>query len=121
MPFIGTYKEAMEILSDIEKGTCKKSCKTTWMRNLKYALQTKTNPLSLNKRQRKTMSNTIKRISTRKKFTTKNRKTLKKYKTRKSPPYPANKNCNKIMIGNDGNKYISKPNKNNVCSWRKIK
>jgi hypothetical protein len=45
---------------------------------------------------------------------------VKKYKNRKSPPYPANENCNKKMKGNDGNMYISKPNKNNVCSWKKI-
>ena len=47
-------------------------------------------------------------------------KTLKKYKNRKSPPYPANENCGKQMKGNDGYMYISKPNKNNICSWKKI-
>ena len=47
-------------------------------------------------------------------------KTLKKYQNRKSPPYPANENCNKTMVGNDGQNYISKPNKNNICSWKKV-
>jgi hypothetical protein len=47
-------------------------------------------------------------------------KTLKKYKKCKSPPYPANENSGKKMKGNDGNMYESKPNKNNVCSWKKI-
>jgi hypothetical protein len=44
---------------------------------------------------------------------------LKKYKTRKSPPFSANKNCGKSMEGNDGNIYVSKPNKNGVCKWIK--
>jgi len=39
---------------------------------------------------------------------------------RDSPPYPANENSNKIMIGNDGNEYKSVPNKNGMCTWRKI-
>ena len=34
--------------------------------------------------------------------------------------YIPNENCNKTMVGNDGNKYISKPNKNNIYSWKKI-
>ena len=101
MPFIKSYNGAMQILAGIGNGTCKDRCKTIWIRNLKYALKTKTNPLALNKTQRK------------------NSKTLKKYKNRKSPPYSANENCNKTMVGNDGNNYISKPNKNNICSWKK--
>ena len=105
----------MKILSEIEKGTCKDRCKTIWTRNLKYALKTKTNPLSLNKTERKIMSNKLKSFSMKK-----NKKTLKKYKSRKSPPYPANENCNKKMKGNDGKMYISKANKNNVCSWRML-
>ena len=36
----------------------------------------------------------------------KNKKTLKKYKSRKSPPYPANENCNKKMKGNEGNEKV---------------
>ena len=51
----------------------------------------------------------------------KHSKTLKKYKTRKSPPYPADLNCNKKMLGNDGNMYISTPNKNYICTWKKYK
>ena len=47
-------------------------------------------------------------------------KTIKKYSDRKSPPYPANQNCGKQMKGNDGAMYESKPNKNNICSWKKI-
>jgi hypothetical protein len=119
MPFIGTYNGAMKILSEIGTGTCNGSCKSSWIRNLKYALKTKTNPLGLNEKQRKNMTEKIKSVSDRNAINN-HSKTLKKYKNRKSPPYPANENCNKKMIGNDGNMYISKPNKNNICSWKKI-
>jgi hypothetical protein len=47
------------------------------------------------------------------------RNTSKKYITRNSPPYSANKCCNETKKGNDGNLYISKPNKNNICKWIK--
>ena len=119
MPFISSYNGAMKILSSIENGNCKDSCKTSWIRNFKYALKTKTNPLALNKKQRKNMTEKIKSVSV-KNAINQHSKTLKKYKNRKSPPYPANENCNKKMVGNDGNLYISKSNKNNVCSWKKI-
>jgi hypothetical protein len=119
MPFIHNYNEGMKILSQIGTGTCKGNCKTLWIRNLKYALKTKTNPLGLTKSQRKTMTEKIKSVS-KKNAINEHSKTLKKYKTRNSPPYPANENCNKKMKGNDGNMYISKANKNNVCSWKMI-
>jgi hypothetical protein len=119
MPFIKSYNGAMQILLSIGKGTCKDSCKTTWIRNLKYALKTKTNPLGLTETQRKNMTEKIKSVSGKNAINN-HSKTLKKYQNRKSPPYPANENCNKTMVGNDGNKYISKPNKNNVCSWKKV-
>lgn len=116
MPFIKSYNGAMQILSSIGNGNCKGSCKTIWIRNIKYALKTKTNPLRLTKTQRKNMTEKIKSFS----GINNHKKTLKKYKNRQSPPYPANENCNKTMVGNDGNNYISKANKNNVCSWKKI-
>ena len=119
MPFIGTYNGAMKVLSGIGNGTCNGSCKSTWIRNFKYALKTKTNPLGLTTQQRKTMTEKIKSVSGRNAMN-QHSKTLKKYKNRKSPPYPANENCNKKMKGNDGNMYISTPNKNNICSWKKI-
>lgn len=119
MPFIKSYNGAMKILSQIGNGTCKGSCKTSWIRNLKYALRTETNPLALTKIQRKNMTMKLESVSGRN-AKNEHSKTLKKYKNRKSPPYPANENCNKKMIGNDGNYYISKPNKNNVCSWKKV-
>jgi len=119
MPFIRSYNGAMKILSEIGTGTCKETCKSTWIRNLKYALKTKTNPLGLTTQQRKNMTEKIKSVSS-KNAINQHSKTLKKYKNRKSPPYPANENCNKKMKGNDGSMYISNPNKNNICSWKKI-
>ena len=119
MTFISNYNGAMKILSEIGTGTCKGTCKSAWIRNLKYSLKSKTNPLKLDKQQRKNMTKKIKSVSV-KNAINQHSKTLKKYKNRKSPPYPANENCNKKMVGNDGNLYISKSNKNNVCSWKKI-
>jgi hypothetical protein len=37
MPFISSYNGAMKILSEIGTGTCKGNCKTSWIRNIKYA------------------------------------------------------------------------------------
>ena len=50
----------------------------------------------------------------------KDKSTLQKYKTRNSPPFPANDYCNQKKKGNDGKMYISKPNKNNICSWKML-
>ena len=45
------------------------------------------------------------------------KRTTKKYTTRKSPAYPANECCGKKKKGNDGNFWVSKPDKNGVCRW----
>ncbi len=116
MAFIRSYNGAMRILASIGTGTCNGRCKTTWTRNIRYALHTKTNPLSLTKKQRRSMTEKLKSVSGRNQHS----KTLKKYRNRKSPPYPANDNCNRQMVGNDGQLYISKPNVNHICSWKKI-
>jgi len=46
---------------------------------------------------------------------------LSKYLKRPSPPYPAQEKCYKELRGNDGNMYISFPDKNNICKWKKLK
>ena len=89
------------------------------MRNIKYALKSKTNPLKLDKQQRKSITEKIKNVSG-KNGINKHSKPLKKYKNRNLPTFPVNENCNKKMKGNDGNMYISQANKNNICSWKKI-
>jgi hypothetical protein len=45
----------------------------------------------------------------------------KKYSERPSPPYPANECRGKIMKGNNGEMYISKPMSNGVYRWVKNK
>lgn len=132
MPFVDK-KGAMKLLKEIENGKCAGECRSIWMRNIKYALKTETNPLKLTKTEREKMLKMIEKISEKKskkkeKSEKKSKKkeksgkklTLKKYRNRKSPPYPANDYCNKRKKGNDGLMYISKPNKNKVCSWKKI-
>ena len=47
--------------------------------------------------------------------------TKKKYLTRPSPPYPANEFCGRKKKGNDGNMYLSTPDKNGICKWIKEK
>ena len=115
MTWIHSYNGAMKVLSSIENGKCSGSCKSSWMRNFKYALKTKSNPLKLTTSQRKTMSNRIKSLSVKNP-----KRTLKKYATRKSPPYSANNFCGKKMKGNDGEMYESKINVNGICSWKKV-
>lgn len=44
----------------------------------------------------------------------------KKYKDRPSPPYPANDCKKQILEGNDGDEYISLPDKNGIYKWKKI-
>ncbi len=119
MPFVGSYSKSMSILSEIGKGKCIDKCKSIWLRNFKYALKTKSNPLKLTRYTRRKMEKKIMIVSGKNSINNYS-KTIKKYSDRKSPPYPANKNCGKQMKGNDGAMYESKPNKNNICSWKKI-
>jgi hypothetical protein len=122
MPFVDK-KGAMKLLKEIENGKCAGECRSIWMRNIKYALKTETNPLKLTKTEREKFLKMIEKISgkkSKKKEKSGKKLTLKKYRNRKSPPYPANDYCNKRKKGNDGLMYISKPNKNKVCSWKKV-
>jgi glucose/arabinose dehydrogenase len=48
------------------------------------------------------------------------KKSTKKYVTRSSPSYSANEHCGKVKKGNDGKMYISTPDKNNICRWKKL-
>ena len=118
MPFLHGYNGAMQILSGIGKGACKGNCKRVWTRHIKHALVSKTNPLKLTRKQRKTVSDKLKEVSPRNAHMN-HSKTLKKYKARPSPPYKANEHCGKKMTGNDGLTYLSTPNKNGVCAWKK--
>jgi len=115
MPFI-EKKEAFEILDEMKERTCKGSCRQVWLRNIGYALKTKTNPLHLTSMEHKRMTQKMREVKNKK--TPSSKKTNKKYMKRNSPPYSANENCGKTMKGNDGKKYESIPDKNNICRWK---
>ena len=119
MPSVTSYSKAMSVLSEIGNGKCADKCKSDSIRKFRYALKTKTNPLKLTRYTRRKLTQKIELVSGKNAVNAYS-KTKKKYSERKSPPYPANKNCGKKMAGNDGAMYESKPNKNNVCSWKKI-
>jgi len=112
MPFIHTYNAAVRQLQSINNKNCTGRCRQIWLKNIKYALKSKKNPLHLNKSQKKSLRKHIGGL------TKKSRKTQKKYKDRKSPPYSANDYCGKSKTGNDGRLYKSTKNKNNVCTWK---
>ena len=116
MPFIDK-KQAFELLEIMEKGTCAKTCRRTWLRNIGYALKTKSNPLKLTSAEHRRMTAKIDQVKGGKKKNT-TRKVDKKYLTRKSPPYPANEHCGETKKGNDGNMYSSIPDKNGICRWQ---
>lgn len=116
MPFVSSYNKTMKLLEEIESGKCSGTCKSIWIRNFKYALKTKSNPLKLNTLQRKLMTKKLKSVSGR----NSNKKTNKKL-NRPSPSYPANDYCGKNKKGNDGNMYTSIKNKNGICRWVKLK
>jgi len=103
-------KQAFKILTDIKKGTCKDSCRRVWLRNIKYALKTSTNPLKLTKQEHLKMTKKIQSINDK----------PRKYTMRNSPPYPANEHCGETKRGNDGRKYLSTPDKNKTCRWKLI-
>lgn len=112
MPFIDK-KEAFKILDEMMNGKCIGSCRKIWLPKIKNALKSNTNPLNLTKIEHKKMSAKIIEVKIKKKKVIDN-----KYLTRNSPPYPANKYCGKTKKGNDGKKYISIPDKNNICKWK---
>ena len=119
MPFINK-KQAFEILDMMIAGTCKASCRSTWLRNIQYALKTDTNPLGLTAAEKKRMLKKVEEVkqSKSKKPANKTRKVDTKYSSRPSPPYPANEHCGETMKGNDGRMYTSVPDKNKVCRWK---
>ena len=116
MPFINK-KQAFEILDHMEEGKCVASCRQVWLRNIQYALKTKTNPLHLTSTERKRMTAKIRDVKSKKATT---RKVAAKYLTRDSPPFPANEHCGETKKGNDGKLYKSVPDKNKVCHWKKV-
>ena len=62
MVFIGTYKEANAILTDIEKGVCQGRCRQVWRQHIRLALTKKTNPLKLTKKQKKNLTKKLDKL-----------------------------------------------------------
>lgn len=60
MPFIKNYEEAIDVLDSMKSGKCAGRCRRIWMTNLKYALETKPNPLKLSASERKNMTEKFK-------------------------------------------------------------
>lgn len=118
------------VLRMIHKGTCTGVCRSSWMRNIKYALMSKSNPLHLSIEERQKLNTIIKELSRKriKKAEPKKGKSGKEIKAarakrmglRPSPTESATKYCGKKMHGNDGNMYISKKNKIGICRWVKV-
>lgn len=195
MGFVHSFGGAKMILKSIKSGSCVGRCRSGWLKNIKYALKTSSNPLKLTTNQRKELKEMIKEISnkriqpskkvlireiigkyynpnkkryqykkkrgkdkqmyislpdskgkfqwklytekvklslkslkktvkkeTSKKLKKNTKKQIKKNRSnRPSPSESATLYCGKKKKGNDGNMYLSKPNKNGVCRWIKIK
>ena len=118
MPFINK-KQAFELIDDIQSGKCAGSCRQTWMRNLKYALKTDTNPLHLTAAERKKMTRRLEEVKGRRAAAaTATRKIAAKYRDRPSPPFPANEHCGEKKKGNDKQMYISVKDSRGVCRWK---
>ena len=66
MPFI-RKKGAFRLLESMKKGKCVGSCRKDWLRNIGYALKSRTNPLNLTKSEHKKLANKIKDVKKRKK------------------------------------------------------
>ncbi len=173
MGFIHSFGSAKQTLQSIKKGTCVDSCRSSWLKHIKYALKTSSNPLKLTKEEKKELNDMIKDISGKrikpsqkvlirraitsnpKSFSYKKKrgkdgvmyislpdskgkfhwkvykkdmiipkvssKSLQKKGLRPSPTESATLYCGKKKKGNDGHMYLSKPNKNGVCRWVKVK
>ena len=110
MGFIHSFGAAKQLLQGMKKGTCHGRCRTGWLRNIKYALKTKSNPLNLTAEQKKELKAMIKDISG-KRITP---------KVKLGPNLPSASNCGRKKRGRDGEMYISILKKNTTrCKWVK--
>ncbi len=175
MGFIHSFGSAKQILQSIKKGTCVNTCRSSWLKNIKYAIKSSSNPLNLTKEEKKELNDMIKDISGKrikpsqkvlirraitynpksysykkkrgkdgvmyislpdskgkfhwkvykkgmnKQKTSVSSKLLKEKGLRPNPIESATLYCGKKKKGNDGHMYLSKPNKNGVCRWIKVK
>jgi len=118
MPFVHSYNGALQILRSMETGSCGPRCRSIWTRNIKSAIESSNNPLSLTSEQRATLTAKLAAMKGKKQGDI--ARTTDKYANRPSPPFPANKHCGETKKGNDGNTYKSVKNKNGICAWRRV-
>ena len=95
-------------------------CKSYSNKEGKKKLHSKRNSTKRNSTKRNTKRNSTKRQSNKNMPRYDLQQFTKKYTDRPSPPYPANKMCGQTRLGNDDNLYISKANKNGICSWKRV-
>ena len=49
MSFIHSFGSAKMVIRSIKKGTCAGKCRSIWLKTIKYAIKSNTNPLKLSK------------------------------------------------------------------------
>ncbi len=106
-----SYGGAMKILHSIRIGTISGLGRSIYIKQIKSVLKSQDNPLRLTASERKKLSAEIESLSG---------KRISAKKPRPSPSVSATLHCGKRKRGNDGNMYLSKPNKNGVCRWVKV-
>jgi hypothetical protein len=106
----GSYGGAMKILHSIRIGTISGLGRSIYMKQIKGVLR-EDNPLHLTASERKKLTAEIESLSG---------KRISPKQPRPSPSVSATSHCGKKKRGNDGNMYLSKPNKNGVCRWVKV-
>ena len=75
----------------------------------------------MNKRKKSAVKSRKTRSRTKKSLGRCEPSNLKKYINRKSPAFPAQNCRHHKKIGNDGFPYVSKPDKNGIFKWVKVK
>ena len=115
--FLKKYGSAVQVLNSMENGKCSGSCRKVWRRHLSNAVKSSKNPLRLTLSEKNNIKKRLKLLRYNNGLPTKVKKTLK---GRPSPPFHANEYCGKKKRGNDGRMYLSRKNKNGICSWKPI-
>jgi hypothetical protein len=100
----------MMVLRSIRAGTITGTRRTNWVSVIKNAMKSTRNPLDLTADEKRKLTAEIKSLSG---------KRISAKQPRPSPTASAANRCGMKLRGNDGNMYISKPNKNGVCRWVK--
>ncbi len=112
MGFIHSFGSAKQIIQSIKKGTCVDSCRSSWLKHIKYALKSSSNPLKLTKEEKKELNDMIKDI------TGKRIKPSQKVLIRRAITYNPKSYSYKKKRGKDGVMYISLPDSKGKFHWK---